>query len=568
MTDGNAAPTVRDRLINRRTLIQAGGGTALAAVALGDRFFARPHFTTAESISTIAADIKQSGVDFSKGDMPAGGGFSSASAEHGLTVQAGLRGAQYVSPVIKTDFAMTHVGPNWSASYDGGWFDLEVRLSQDGRRWTEWTPVSIESFEGDSTRPGKPGIYGSLLNGYGATRVQYRARFDTRGGPVSIRNMTMTCLNVNDGPRAKVLVPGDGQQVQASPYIAKPRPVSRAGWGCDESLRFSGGEEIWGKEFARWRAIVPHHTATTNNYYSAAAEVRAIYYYHAVTHGWGDIGYHALVGNNKATYEGRKSPDGQILAHDLMAGHVLQCNAGSFGFAFIGDFSYVYIPSGMLRAGQKLAAWVCAERDIDPLGNISFQRSDRSYYRGPAIAAHRLMQRPDLYPTACPGDVGYSQFPWFRRYVQQKLDAAPEKTPVPGDPTPTPSPKRYIFVGSGRSANSTASTLAWDNNSYTFWETTSDSPPKSARIYFDLGEQKYVSRVTWFFRRSGWADWCTIEWSNDRVNWTFLADASNPASGIWYERLAQRKLRYVRFVFQNPNKDAKLGGLAEVRCFP
>ena len=135
-------------------------------------------------------------------------------------------------------------------------------------------------------------------------------------------------------------------------------------------------------------------------------------------------------------------------------------------------------------------------------------------------------------------------------------------------PTPTPTTKRYIFTGSGRSANSTVSTLAWDNQTSTFWETTASTPPSSARIYFDLGASKYVSRVQWLFQRTGWADWCTVEWSNDRVKWEFLADASNPTAKVWYERLVNRKIRYVRFVFLNPNKDAKLGGLAEVRCFP
>jgi hypothetical protein len=211
---------------------------------------------------------------------------------------------------------------------------------------------------------------------------------------------------------------------------------------------------------------------------------------------------------------------------------------------------------------------VCAERNIDPKGTISFQRSEGTYYNGPAIAAHRWLQDPALYPTACPGDTGYTQFPWFRNYVQGKLDAAPEKTPVPGTATPTPSPKRYVFTGSGRSANSTVSTLAWDNHTSTFWETTSTTPPTSARIYFDLGASKYVSKVTWLFRRTGWADLCTVEWSNDRVNWTFLADASKPYAGVWNERLVQRKIRYVRFVFGNPGKSPKLGSLAEVRCFP
>ena len=564
MTPAPDVSSVRDRLLTRRTLIQTGGATAMAAVALGDKFFARPHFVTAQSVATIAANVDQTGREFSHGDLPADGGFSSASVENGLTVQSGLHGVQYVSNVISVDFAMTHIGPNWDAAYGGGTFSAEVRLSKDGKKWTQWTPVAIEAFQGDAPNPGS---FGYLLNGYGASKAQYRLTFDTRGGPVAVRRFTLTCLNSEDGPRADVLVPGAGQVAQAGPYIAKPRLITRAGWGCDESLRYSGGDEIWGREFSRWRAVVPHHTATTNDYYDPAPEVRSIYYYHAITQGWGDIGYHALIGNNKEVYEGRHGRDGELLSYDLMAGHVLQCNAGSFGFSFIGDFTYYYIPSGMLRAGQKVAAWVCAERDINPVGNISFERSDRSVYNGPAIAAHRNLQRPDLYPTACPGDTGYTQFPWFRNYVKAKLDAAPIKTPVPGTSTPTPSPHRYIFTGSGRSANSTSSTLAWDNHTSTYWETTGDTP-SSARIQFDLGSSKYVSKVRWLFQKTGWADWCTIEYSTDKTTWKFAGDASNPHAGVWYDRLINRNIRYVRFVFLNINDDPEMGGLAEVQLYP
>src|SRR3954447_11719897 len=98
--------SVRDRLLTRRTLIQTGGASALAAVALGDKFFARPHYVSAQAISTIATDIHQTGTEFSKGDLPADGGFSSASVQDGLTVQRGLNGVQYTSNVINLDFAM------------------------------------------------------------------------------------------------------------------------------------------------------------------------------------------------------------------------------------------------------------------------------------------------------------------------------------------------------------------------------------------------------------------------------------------------------------------------------
>src|SRR5262245_9040098 len=60
----NDSQTIRDRLLSRRTLIQAGGATAIAAVASADRFMVRPHFVSAQSIATIAANPSQSGTDF------------------------------------------------------------------------------------------------------------------------------------------------------------------------------------------------------------------------------------------------------------------------------------------------------------------------------------------------------------------------------------------------------------------------------------------------------------------------------------------------------------------------
>lgn len=50
--------------------------------------------------------------------------------------------------------------------------------------------------------------------------------------------------------------------------------------------------------FVPAKKLVVHHTATRNNYENAAksaAEVQAIYYYHAVTQRYGDIGYTALI---------------------------------------------------------------------------------------------------------------------------------------------------------------------------------------------------------------------------------------------------------------------------------
>ena len=79
---------------------------------------------------------------------------------------------------------------------------------------------------------------------------------------------------------------------------------------------------------------------------------------------------------------------------------------GLFNVLFIATLSYVYIPSGMMRAGQKLAAWVCAERDINPIGNVSVGRFGSLLLQRPGDRSTSVCcSAPNLYPTACPGDV-------------------------------------------------------------------------------------------------------------------------------------------------------------------
>jgi hypothetical protein len=62
---------------------------------------------------------------------------------------------------------------------------------------------------------------------------------------------------------------------------------------------------------------------TQNQKADPAATMRAIYYYHAVTQGWGDIGYNFLVDWHGNVYEGRYG------GTNVVGGHSLQYNYGS-----------------------------------------------------------------------------------------------------------------------------------------------------------------------------------------------------------------------------------------------
>lgn len=173
--------------------------------------------------------------------------------------------------------------------------------------------------------------------------------------PVSFDAHDITVYSLNTLPSGKKLsfrVPG---------MHANSNIISRAEWGADESLRYwdSAKQQTKYKAFLAYAArakteqeiatikknqeihnflvaeggdtavtmsleryengrllvwpiqrvkkvdrIVVHHTADSlDKHYDDKAMIRAIYAYHAVSRGWGDIGYNYLIGQRGAIYE-------------------------------------------------------------------------------------------------------------------------------------------------------------------------------------------------------------------------------------------------------------------------
>ena len=78
--------------------------------------------------------------------------------------------------------------------------------------------------------------------------------------------------------------------------------------------------------------VIIHH-ADTANFNDPVLEMRSIYYFHAVTRGWGDIAYHSyLVDFMGNVCEGRVGGEGAVGCH--AEGH----NAGSCGICLMGRF--------------------------------------------------------------------------------------------------------------------------------------------------------------------------------------------------------------------------------------
>ena len=138
----------------------------------------------------------------------------------------------------------THIAIHWTGHPDAA---VTVAWSKDGTHFSDPTPVEID--EGEAAN-GDPETYGSLIWVDGVRTV--RAHTDQRLSKVSVLAL--------DAAGPQPMVAGLGAVADGATPL--PPIISRAGWGADESLRFSpAGDEFWPREFYPIQKLVVHHTA-------------------------------------------------------------------------------------------------------------------------------------------------------------------------------------------------------------------------------------------------------------------------------------------------------------------
>ncbi len=213
-----------------------------------------------------------------------------------------------------------------------------------------------------------------------------------------------------------------------------PAVISRAQWGADESLRFdAAGDEQWPREYFPVQKLVVHHTAGRNADPDPAATVRAIYYYHAVTRRWADIGYNYLIDEQGRVYEGRYARDfwnGATPSSDnlaglgVAAGHTKYYNQGTMGISLLGTFTSQAPTAAAQASLVRMLAWASAKYHIDPTASGLYVNPESGVTgTQPNIAGHR-----DYASTACPGGVVYSQLPSIRNEVAALVNNWPGET--------------------------------------------------------------------------------------------------------------------------------------------
>ncbi len=136
-----------------------------------------------------------------------------------------------------------------------------------------------------------------------------------------------------------------------------------------------------------------------------ATMIRAVWYFHTYSNGWGDIGYNYLVDGSGNMYQGRYfdheySQNNRV---DVVGGHAYGWNYGTTGIAALGDFTGANNPSDvMLRSIANLIAYKLHRKGVEPNG----------WFDGtPAVVGHQ-----DIVSTSCPANI-HGYLPVIRDYA-------------------------------------------------------------------------------------------------------------------------------------------------------
>ena len=339
--------------------------------------------------------VQSSASDFREGERL---GTEISEVDGGeVRLASGERQGSFISMVKEVPFPFNALGSRWIASLPPETdLKVEVRSSADNSSWTDWMEINLDEDLAQDTEESRGALIMLPLGRY----LQYRLSLSTADLSLSpaLEEITLVYINSQEGPtieEAKAMV----LPQEVTPGVPQPPIISRAGWGADESLTNSE------PEYERPQKFVIHHTVTSNFSPDPAVAVRAVFYYHALTLGWGDIGYNFLVDWQGNIYEGRKGGDG------VVGGHARRYNYGSIGIALLGNFTGTDITPQMEQALVDLIAWEADRYGIDPRKESYF--IDREM---PNIVGHR-----DLLQTSCPGERLYQQIPRIREFTWQEL---------------------------------------------------------------------------------------------------------------------------------------------------
>ncbi|MFF9022258.1 peptidoglycan recognition protein family protein [Streptomyces eurythermus] len=299
--------------------------------------------------------------------------------------------------------------PLWVGSSDG--VEVRVRAEQTGGRGGRSTlPSGLRLELVDPGRDaGQAPAAGAPAGEPPRTALDTEAAIAASGANADVAAYGTTAIPELDRPATERELTRLQGPARGKPYIgARPKIVTRRGWGADESLRERGF--VYTKKI---KAAFVHHTASGNKYTCAQAPsvIRGIYRYHVKSMGWRDIGYNFLVDKCGTLYEGRAGG----VAKPVLGAHTMGFNTDSMGVAVIGSHGTTQPPGAAVTAVARLAAWKLGLHGADPRAKTYLTSGGGNLYpKGKKVRLHVMSGHRDGYATECPGKRLYAKLGTLR----------------------------------------------------------------------------------------------------------------------------------------------------------
>lgn len=303
---------------------------------------------------------------------------------------------------------------------------VQVRVrEEDG--WTEWRELPIDAGHGpDRGDPDfanvKPTTEPLLTNP--ADKVQVRV--DTPNGQ-EIKGTEIKVVESTESPADEAAVTGRPAVAAASAATVRPRIISRAAWGADESLR-NGCPGLTDAH----RVAFVHHTASTTFYdeNQAPSQLRNILAW-TTSNGYCDMPYNFLVDRYGNIYEGR----GGGISLPVKSGATASFNTGSMSVSALGTFTEAPSNgfSAMRTAIAQLIGWKLGltDRAADGRESLTASGYPGGAPKGEVRSFDRISGHRDAFSTSCPGDAFFPELAAMRKEAASYQDTDPDTAPAP-----------------------------------------------------------------------------------------------------------------------------------------
>ena len=309
-----------------------------------------------------------------------------------LTLPWNVDAGRHPQSVVKAVQPFEGAAISWISESAAG---VRVRVSDDGVRWSEWTPLEVDD---DSSDP-SAGRYVTAIAHFGSAKNFVEYAIDG-----AAERVTVTMFPPAPSPAV--------HRIAANSFSFGSLAIrARSDWGCPDGE----SSPLWTPQHTIVTHAVVHHTAGANMVADWDNEMRNIWYLHTYTNGWGDIGYNFLIDPNGAIYEGRAGGEGIIGAH-------FSCrNTNTVGVALLGTFTSTPPTEAALASLKNLLTELIRRNGIDPMAIVHHPPSGLDL---PTIIGHRDGNVPGATCTIteCPGNVLYSMLPAIRAELRERLD--------------------------------------------------------------------------------------------------------------------------------------------------